>query len=156
MEHRLALGAVAAIALSLASCAATPGDSPTIGSPSQTPSMQQELPTDLLLSDGGKKAVVHSGPSSAPRVGAQLTGSLEKDEAGCVIVRAADGDDYTLVFPEGTHFDGESLVLPDSSSLSEGNSVILDGARVPANESLSMCMNYARLLSVEKGTVIPK
>lgn len=74
--------------------------------------MQQELLTDLLLSDGGKKAVVHSGPSSAPRVGAQLTGSLEKDEAGCVIVRAADGDDYTLVFPEGTHFDGSHWFCP--------------------------------------------
>ena len=97
----------------------------------------QELPTELILSDGGKKAVVHSGPSSAPRVKAQLTGSLEKDGAGCIIVRAEDGDDYTLVFPEGTKFDGESLVLPDSSTLSEGNSVALDGARVPANESLA-------------------
>ena len=155
MKHRLALGAVAVIALSLASCAATPGDDPTNGAPSPTPSMQEELPTKLLLSNGGSKAVVHAGPSSAPREEAQLTGSLAKDAAGCIIVRAEDGDDWTLVFPEGTTFDGESLVLPDSSSLSEGNSVALDGARVPANESLSMCMNYARLLSVERVTVSP-
>ncbi|MET3923677.1 1-acyl-sn-glycerol-3-phosphate acyltransferase [Arthrobacter sp. UYEF20] len=114
------------------------------------------MPTELLLSDGGKKAIVRSGPASAPRVEAQLTGSLEQDGAGCIIIRADDGDDWTLVFPEGTNFDGESLVLPDSSSLSDGISVALDGARVPANESLSMCLNYARLLSVEKATVIPK
>jgi hypothetical protein len=88
-------------------------------------------------------------------VEAQLTGSLEKDGAGCLIIRAEDGDDYTLVFPEGTNFEGESLVLPDSSSLSEGNSVALKGARVPANENVSMCLNYARLLSVEKVIVIP-
>lgn len=156
MKHRLALGGVAAIALSLASCAATPGDDPTNGVPSPTPSMQEELPTKLLLSNGGKKAVVHSGPSSAPRVEARLTGSLAKDAAGCIIVRAEDGDDWTLVFPDGTTLDGESLVLPgSSSSLSEGNSVALDGARVPANESLSMCMNYARILSVERATVSP-
>lgn len=70
-------------------------------------------------------------------------------------VRATDGDDWTLVFPEGTKFDGESLVLPDRSSLTEGASVSLDGNRVPANESLSMCLNYARLLSVDKASAIP-
>lgn len=117
--------------------------------------MKQELPTELLQSAGGKKAVVHSGLSAAPREEAHLTGRLANDGAGCFIVQAEDGDDYTLVFPEGTKFDGEALVLPDSSPLSEGESVSLGGARVPANESLSMCLNYARLLSVEKALVIP-
>ena len=146
------MSAVAAIALTLVACAATPERDANTGASS--PSAQQELPTELLLSGEGRKAIVHSGPSSAPRVDAQLTGSLEKDGAGCLIIRAEDGDDYTLVFPEGTKFDGESLVLPESASLSEGSTVTLNGARVPANESLSMCLNYARLLSVEKATVI--
>jgi 1-acyl-sn-glycerol-3-phosphate acyltransferase len=69
-------------------------------------------------------------------------------------VEANDGDDWTLIFPEGTNFDGESIVLPDKASISEGKRIVLDGARVPANESLSMCLNYARLLSVEKVTVV--
>ncbi|MDI3243015.1 hypothetical protein QK292_15775 [Arthrobacter sp. AL08] len=152
MKNALSFGALSVIALSLASCAAAAQESPTV---SVSPSVKQELPTELLLSDGGKKAVVHSGPSSAPREKAQLTGRLGNDGAGCFIVRAEDGDDYTLVFPEGTKFDGESLVLPDSSPLSEGVSVSLNGARVPANESLSMCLNYARLLSVEEASIIP-
>ncbi|WP_427118202.1 hypothetical protein [Pseudarthrobacter scleromae] len=146
MKHTLSFGALTIIAFSLASCAAAAQDSPAASS---SPSVAQELPTELLVSDGGKKAVVHSGPSTAPREDAQLRGRLGNDGAGCFIVRAEDGDDYTLVFPEGTKFDGESLVLPDSSSISEGESVSLAGARVPANESLSMCLNYARLLSVD-------
>ena len=150
MKHTLSFGALTIIAFSLASCSAVAQDSPTASS---SPSVVQELPTELLLSEGGKKAVVHSGPSTAPREDAQLTGRLDNDGAGCFIVRADDGDDYTLVFPDGTKFDGESLVLPDSSSVSEGESVSLSGARVPGNESLSMCLNYARLLSVETASV---
>lgn len=152
MKHSLSFGAMAVLALSLTSCAASAQDEPGA---SVSPIVKQELPTEVVLSGDGKKAVVHSGPSSAPREEAQLTGSLEKDGAGCLIIRAEDGDDYTLVFPEGTKFDGESLVLPDSSPLSEGETVSLDGARVPANESVSMCLNYARLLSVETASVVP-
>jgi hypothetical protein len=151
MKHRFTYCAMAVIVLSMTSCGAA-AEGPIRVTPS--PSTTQELPTKLLLSDGGKKAIVHSGPSSAPRVGAQITGTLQKDGAGCITARANDGDDWTLVFPEGTKFKGESLVLPDGSTLTEGDSVELDGARVPANESLSMCLNYARLLSVDKAAVI--
>ncbi|AOT02511.1 hypothetical protein ASPU41_03260 [Arthrobacter sp. U41] len=143
MKHRVTWGVAAAIALSLTSCAATPQSDPTNGPAS--PPAQQELPTELLLSIGGKKAVMHSGPSSAPRVEAQLTGSLASDGAGCITARAKDGETTTLVFPEGTNFNGESLVLPDGSALSDGNSVALEGARVPANESLSTCHRWRRL-----------
>lgn len=150
MKHRSTFGIVACIAIALTSCAAE--ERATTGSPST--SQQQELPTELLLSDGGSKAIVHSGPSSAPRVADQVAGTLTKDGAGCITVEANDGDDWTLIFPEGTNFDGESIVLPDKASISEGKRIVLDGARVPANESLSMCLNYARLLSVEKVTVV--
>lgn len=150
MKHWSTFGIVACIAMALTSCAAE--ERAATGSPST--SQQQELPTGLLLSDGGSKAIVHSGPSSAPRVAAQVAGTLAKDGAGCITVEANDGDDWTLIFPEGTNFDGESLVLPDKASISEGKRIVLDGARVPANESLSMCLNYARLLSVEKATVV--
>jgi hypothetical protein len=153
MKHRFTVSAAVAIALSLASCAAPPAQAPATALAS--PSAQQELPTTLLVSGGGKKAIVHAGPSSAPKVAARLTGTLESDGAGCITVRATDGDDWTLVFPEGTGFNGESVVLPDNSSLAQGKSVALTGNRVPANESLSMCLNYARLLSVEKASVIP-
>lgn len=169
MSHRSTLGIAAAIALALASCAAAPQSAPTsaptkaplnasANAPTSTPvtsSAQQEMPTELLLSGGGKKAVVHSGLSAAPKQEAQLSGSLVLDGAGCVTVLANDGETTTLVFPDGTRFEGESLLLPDGSSLSAGISVALKGARVPANESLSMCLNYARLLSVEKASVGP-
>lgn len=82
-------------------------------------------------------------------------GRLEKDGAGCLIVQGDDGYDYTLVFPEGTKFEGESLVLPDGSPFFEGEPVSLDGALVPGNESLSMCLNYGRLLSVETANAVP-
>jgi hypothetical protein len=152
MKHSLSFGAMAVLALSLTSCAAAGQDEPGA---SVSLTVKQELPTEVVLSGEGKKAVVHSGPSSAPREEAQLTGSLEKDGARCLIVWAQDGDDYTLVFPEGTKFDGESLVLPEGSPLSEGETVSLDGARVPANVGVSMCLNHARLLSVEKANVVP-
>ncbi|HET6242072.1 MAG TPA: hypothetical protein VFD99_08820 [Arthrobacter sp.] len=71
-------------------------------------------------------------------------------------MRAQDGDTTTLVFPEGTTFQGESVALPDGSSVSDGNTVVLDGAGVPANEDVSMCLNYARLFSVEKASVQPR
>ena len=141
------------VALFLASCSAATQD--TLPTATVSPSAKQELPTELLVTEDGKKAVVHSGPSSAPRQKARLTGRLDNDGADCFILRAEDGDDYTLVFPEGTKFDGESIVLPGASPLSEDAALTLDGARVPANESLSMCLNYARLLSVETATVIP-
>jgi hypothetical protein len=114
------------------------------------------MPTDLVLSTGGKKAVVHAGPSSVPEQKGQLSGSLVSDGAGCIIVRAQDGETTTLVFPQGTTFTGESLALPDGSSMSDGNTVALDGARVPANENLSMCVNYFRLFSVKTASVQPR
>ncbi len=152
MKHSLSFAAMAALALSLTSCAAAARGEP---SASVSPTVKQELPTEAVLSGDGKKAVVHSGPSSAPREETRLTGSLEEDGTGCLVLRAQDGDDYTLVFPKGTKFDGESLVLPEGSPLSEGETVSLEGARVPANEGVSMCLNYARLLSVEKASIIP-
>jgi hypothetical protein len=151
MKHSLSFGALAVLALSLTSCAGMAHGEPGA---SVSPTVKQELPTEVVFSGDGKKAVVHSGTSTAPREEAQLTGSLEKDGAGCLIIRAQDGDDYTLIFPEGTKFDGESLVLPEGSPLSEGETVSLDGARVPANEGVSICLNYARLLSVEKASVV--
>jgi hypothetical protein len=151
MKNVLSFGVVAVVVLLLASCAAAVPDEPL---PSISPTVKQELPVEVVSSAGGKKAVVHSGPSSAPREEAQLTGTLGKDGTGCLIMRAEDGDDYTLVFPKGTEFNGESLVLPDSSPLSEGKKLSLVGARVPVNESTSMCLNYARLLSVDKATVV--
>lgn len=152
MKHALSFSALTVIGLSLTSCSAAAQDTTPVATSSLA--AKQELPTELLLSEAGKKAVVHSGPSSAPRQDAELKGRLDNDGAGCFILRAEDGDDYTLVFPEGTKFDGESLVFPGTSPLSEGATVSVEGARVPANESLSMCLNYARLLSVETATVV--
>lgn len=148
MKRWMTIGAVACVALFLASCMAAPQQGAEAGS-TATPAVQ-EMPTRVLLSADGKKAVIHAGVSSAPAVPGLLTGSLEADGAGCVILRALDGETSTLIFPEGTTFEGETLVLPDGSSLSEGDTVDLAGARVPANESLSICLNYARLFSVEK------
>ena len=146
MKRRTTYGAATCIALLLASCTATPPQDAEPGI-TATPAVQ-EMPTRVLLSADGKKAVVHAGASSAPEVPGVLTGSLEADGAGCVILRAPDGETSTLIFPEGTTFEGETLALPDGSALSEGDTVDLAGARVPANESLSMCLNYARLFSV--------
>ncbi len=146
MKRKTTYGAATCMALLLASCAATPPQAAEPGSP-VVPAVQ-EMPTRVLLSADGKKAVVHAGASSAPEVPGVLTGSLEADGAGCVILRAPDGETSTLIFPEGTTFEGETLALPDGSALSEGDTVDLAGSRVPANESLSMCLNYARLFSV--------
>lgn len=99
--------------------------------------------------------MVHAGISSAPEEGGQLIGSLAADGAGCIVVRTRDGETTTLVFPQGTTFRGESLALPDGSSLSDGAKVALDGARVPADEKLSVCPNYVRLFSVVRATVSP-
>ncbi|MDQ0620039.1 hypothetical protein [Arthrobacter globiformis] len=152
MVHRAAFGLAAAIALLLAGCSA-PQEEPAAAS--AEPSVQQEMPTAVVQSAGGKKAVVHAGVSSAPEESGQLIGSLAADVAGCIVVRTRDGETTTLVFPEGTAFRGESLALPDGSSLSEGENVALDGARVPADEKLSVCPNYARLFSVVRATVNP-
>ncbi|XAS68029.1 hypothetical protein V3C33_01475 [Micrococcaceae bacterium Sec5.7] len=154
MKYRTRFGVAAAIALTLASCTATPQSEAPIQSAS--PKAAPEMPIDLVVSAGGKKAVVHSGPSSAPEFKGRLTGSLLSDGAGCITVRAQDGDTRTLVFPEGTTFKGESVALPDGSSVSDGTTVVLDGASVPANEDVSMCLNYGRLFSVEKASVQPQ
>ncbi|MFE5835358.1 hypothetical protein [Arthrobacter sp. NPDC056493] len=111
------------------------------------------MPTTVVQSAAGKKAVVHAGVSSAPEASGQLIGSLAADRAGCIVVRTRGGEETTLVFPEGTVFKGESLALPDGSSLSAGANVILDGARVPADEKLSVCPNYFRLFTVVTATV---
>jgi hypothetical protein len=152
MTHRAAFGIAAIIALLLSACSA-----PQAGPPptSAVPPVQQEMPTAVVQSAGGKKAVVHAGVSSAPEESGQLAGSLAADGAGCLVVRTGDGQSTTLVFPEGTVFKGEALALPDGSSLSDGAKVTLDGARVPADEKLSVCPNYSRLFSVVTATVTP-
>jgi len=110
--------------------------------------------TTVLQGAGGLKTVVHSGrPSAAAGPEVELNGTLDKDGAGCVILQAADGNDYTLLFPEGTSFDAEKLVLPGGQRLTGGDSVALKGTRMPADQSLSMCLNYARLLSVDSARV---
>ena len=153
MMHRAAFGGVtAAIALLLAGCSGPQADPPA---PSAAPSVHQEMPTAVVQSSGGKKAVVHAGVSSAPEESGQLIGSLAADGAGCIVVRTRDGETSTLVFPEGTTFKGESLALPDGSPLSAGDNVALDDARVPADEKLSVCPNYFRLFSVVRATVNP-
>ncbi|MDQ1059853.1 hypothetical protein QFZ23_003754 [Arthrobacter globiformis] len=152
MTHRAAFGLAATIALVLGACSAPQGEPKPA---STSPSVQQEMPTAVVQSAGGKKAVVHAGVSSAPEEGGQLIGSLAADGAGCIVVRTRDGETTTLVFPQGTVFEGEALALPDGSSLSDGAKVALDGARVPADEKLSVCPNYVRLFSVVRATVNP-
>ncbi|UKA53406.1 hypothetical protein LFT45_17000 [Arthrobacter sp. FW305-BF8] len=152
MAHRAAFVIAGAIALFLSACSAPQGEPASV---SAVPSVQQEMPTAVVQSAGGKKAVVHAGVSTAPEESGQLVGNLAADGAGCIVVRASDGETTTLVFPEGTAFNGESLALPDGSSLSAGDNVALDGARVPADEKLSVCPNYFRLFSVVRATVSP-
>ena len=152
MTRRVALGAAVPIVFLIAGCS-TPQAKPVIASP--TTSVQPKMPTVVVQSAGGKKAVVHAGVSSVPEESGQLLGTLAADGAGCVVVRARDGEMTTLIFPQGTTFTAESLALPDGSSLSEGAKVALDGARVPADEKLSMCPNDFRLFSVVTATVTP-
>ncbi|MFF2316439.1 hypothetical protein ACFVTE_09235 [Arthrobacter sp. NPDC058097] len=152
MTHRAAFGIAAVIALLLSACSAPQaGPAPT----SAVPSVQEEMPTAVVQSAEGKKAVVHAGVSFAPEESGQLVGRLAADGAGCLVVRTGDGRSTTLVFPAGTVFNGEALALPDGSSLSDGAKVTLDGARVPADEKLSVCPNYFRLFSVVTATVDP-
>ncbi|MFE4543403.1 hypothetical protein [Arthrobacter sp. NPDC056727] len=152
MTHRAASGLALTGVLLLAACS-TPKGEPVVTSPAS--SVQQGMPTAVVQSAGGKKAVVHAGVSSVDEESGQLLGSLAADGGGCIVVRTQNGDATTLVFPQGTTFKGESLALPDGSSLSEGAKVVLDGARVPADEKLSVCPNYARLFSVVTATVTP-
>lgn len=114
-----------------------------------------ELATAMLQGADGLKVVVHSGQPSASGPEAELRGTLAKDGAGCVILQSEAGDDYTLIFPEGTSLDGETLLLPAGPRLAIRDPVALTGNRVPADESLSMCLNYARLYSVESAATIP-
>jgi hypothetical protein len=150
MTHRGALVAAVSAALLLAGCSTPPAE-PAGTSP--VPSVQPGMPTAVLESAGGKKAVVHAGVSSVPEESGQLLGTLGADGGSCVVVRTRDGEMTTLIFPQGTSFRGESLALPDGSSLPEGTKVALDGARVPADEKLSVCPNYFRLFSVVTATV---
>ena len=152
MTRGVALGVAVSAALLIAGCS-TPQVKPVVSSP--TTSVQPKMPTAVVESAGGKKAVVHAGVSSVPEESGQLLGTLAADGAGCVVVRARGGEMTTLIFPQGTTFTGESLALPDGSSLPEGAKVALDGARVPADEKLSVCPNYFRLFSVVKATVTP-
>jgi hypothetical protein len=152
MMRRGALVAAVSAVFLLAGCS-MPQVKPVVSSP--TSSVQPNMPTAVVQSAGGKNALVHAGVSSVPEESGQLLGTLAADGAGCVVVRAGDGEMTTLIFPQGTTFKGESLALPDGSSLSEGAKVALDGARVPADEKLSVCPNYFRLFSVVKVTVTP-
>jgi len=113
------------------------------------------LEATVLQGTGGLKAVVNAGQASAPGPAAELKGTLGRDKAGCAILQAEGGDDYTLIFPEGTSLDGGTLVLPAGPRLTGGDPLVLTGNRVPADESLSMCLNYARLYSVESAAIIP-
>ena len=150
MAHRAALGLPVTVVLLFAACS-TPRSEPAVTSP--VPSIQQGMPTAVVPSAGGKKAVVHAGVSSVDEDSGQLQGTLAADGAGCIVVRTRDWETTTLIFPQGTTFKGESLAMPDGSFLSAGDKVVLDGARVPADEKLSVCPNYSRLFSVVTATV---
>jgi hypothetical protein len=150
MTQRAAVGLAVTAALLLAGCSTPKGEPAGTSAPS---SVQPEMPTAVVQSPGGKKAVVLAGVSSVDEESGQIIGSLAADGAGCIVVRARNGETTTLIFPQGTTFKGESLALPDGSSLSEGAKVALDGARVPADEKLSVCPNYARLFTVVTATV---
>jgi hypothetical protein len=63
-----------------------------------SPSPQQELPTKLLQSGGGKKAIIRTGPPAASEVKVQLAGKLGSNGAGCITIEEKGGDDWTLVF----------------------------------------------------------
>ncbi|MFF1883538.1 hypothetical protein ACFVVC_18940 [Pseudarthrobacter sp. NPDC058196] len=147
MKHSITFGTAVAAVFALASCSAEEPAQPA--AQSTATAVQQELTTRLLVSDGGTKALTVENAPSGPRVEAKVAGKVSRDGAGCVILLGNDGTDWTLIFPAGTSLDGEAAVLPDGSVLTAGDQVSLDGNRVPANEVASMCLNYARLLSVE-------
>lgn len=143
--------AVAALTIiSLSSCASEQQIAARIEPvESSSPSSRPDMPIQIETSESGIKAAVHAGQSSVPQDSGQLDGLISLDESKCLILRAPDGDTTTLVFPEGTTFSGEALTLPSGLALADGDTVLLQGARVPANEDLSMCINYHRLFSVE-------
>ncbi|WP_285319717.1 hypothetical protein [Pseudarthrobacter sp. lyk4-40-TYG-27] len=148
MKHIITVGTAVAALFALAACSAQDPAQPAAASPA--PAVQRELTTKLLVSDGGTKALTVENAPSGPRVEATVAGQVSRDGAGCVILLGNDGTDWTLIFPAGTSLDGEAAVLPDGSVLTHGDHVSVDGNRVPANEGASMCLNYARLLSVER------
>ena len=148
MKHTITVGTAVAALFALAACSAQDPAQPPAQSPA--PAVQQELTTKLLVSDGGTKALTVESAPSGPRMETTVAGRVSRDGAGCVILLGNDGTDWTLIFPAGTTLDGEAAVLPDGSALTRGDQVSLDGTRIPANEGASMCLNYARLLSVER------
>jgi hypothetical protein len=158
MKRRIIVGFVAA-AFMLVSCAAPPLQGPpgaTEPATAESPlgqATEDDMPMAVITSAAGKKAVVHTGESTAPREPGQRHGVLETDGAGCMLLRDQSGYDYTLIFPAGTRFDGEAVALPGGTNFSEGLRVAVGGALVPANVGVSMCENYMRLFSVD--TAIP-
>jgi hypothetical protein len=161
MKRGITAGAVAAAAFLLVSCAGAPQQG-TVKTPGPAPaesSLKQaaadEMPTKVITSAGGKKAVVHAGETATPREPGQRHGVLETDGAGCMVLRDQSGDDYTLIFPEGTTFDGEAAALPGGPNVAEGLAVEVGGALVPANDGVSMCENYIRLFSVDTAILAP-
>jgi hypothetical protein len=161
MKRRITVGIVAVVACLLVSCAAPPQEGPghtPEPATAQSPlgkATEDGMPTDVITSAAGKKAVVHAGESTAPRQPGQLHGVLEIDGAGCMVLRDQDGDDYTLIFPGGTRFAGEAVALPGGPNLSEGLRAAVGGALVPANDGVSMCENYMRLFSVDNAILTP-
>ena len=150
MRRAPALAAAAAITVLLSSCVLTDQNSLSV----TTPSVDAAVPNTLLASDGGQKAIVHSGPWSAPVSDAELKGVLGNDGAGCLVLLGKDGYDYTLIFPEGTSFDAETLILPAGPPISAGDPLFIAGARVPADPAVSLCQNYARLMYVRSAAVL--
>ncbi|NUT72428.1 hypothetical protein [Pseudarthrobacter sp. C4D7] len=157
MKRSTMMGTAVAAALCLASsfclasCSAQQPAQPTQPTATGTaPAVQEELVTKLITSDGGTKAVTVETALPGPQVPATVAGQVSRDGAGCITLTADDGTDWTLLFPSGTTLNGEAAELPDGTSLAQGEQVSLDGSRVPADEGVSMCLNYARLLSVEK------
>jgi hypothetical protein len=147
MRDSAKLAVTALVMLSMASCAKTPTSAPSSMSESATAATPAPSP-EVVLSPGGKKAVVYSGTPGGQEYRTRLVGELKSDGAGCLTLLAADGDARTLVFPPGTKFRDESVVLPDGSSATEGSQLAVDGAVIPADERMSICLNYARLFSV--------
>ncbi|MFF2345673.1 hypothetical protein [Pseudarthrobacter sp. NPDC058119] len=151
MKASITFAVYAAAVLFVGACSAQ--GSLQLPSKGPDPVIQHEITTKLIVSAGGAKAVTVEDVSAGPRVEAKVAGKVSRDGAGCVTLLASDGDDWTLLFPPGTTFRGEAVVLPDGTSLAQGDPVTLDGNRGPANDGASMCLNYARLLSVDAAAV---